>query len=319
MYIINRWTINRKVNVLMLLFMAGSHGIVCAQQPETAFLKRSSVTWGAFISDTLRFSNPNVSLSIRQQFSQGKIHVTPAGIDQHVHPNELLSQQRLQEMFPGFMLFDTALFNSQTNDLLFVEQFIYVDNGKLRSHVSWISPVFNVITPVGTHLGTSYAFNAYYNKKERIRRSVRRKAIYLGQTTRTLTDPLPLMGMIKRWYNQSLPEALWSSISAGSTGIHLPGTMQKITCAAIDAGLYSDEKINIPLYDSTGNMSGSTSAIPAFEVRKLSEVAIVQDWFYSPSKQLMYNNITSLIFYAHKTHEGILEEKASPVLKVMYK
>lgn len=304
-------------------------GIVAnAQTPKTKFLQNKTI---------LHFNSPNISLIIRQQAYDGLIKVVHPGFNNHGYVKEnVLSKKQLyyggadrvlsvplydilgnlikDTLTRPSELFSSIAFDSTTNDRLFVEQFLYIKNDKLLSHVSWISPKKKIITSSGLYLENSLVFNAYYNIAETVSKRIRRKAVSLGITNRILTDSSVQADMIKQWYRQNLATALWPVLASDNADIYRIDSGKKIGISEINANLLG-YAIDVPGYDAFGSLT-DTKPVPALLSPAIfSKMMLIQEWYYNPSKEVVFNDIKEVILYAVKNNTT----EPTPVLRIIFR
>jgi hypothetical protein len=288
---------------------------VCAQTPETKFLKKSDVTWAAYNSDTVRFSAPNLSLLIRQQANVGKIKVAVPNIDKH---NYIDKQVPLPELSNSELL-STKTFGEENNSLLYAEQFLYFNKKQLRSHVSWVSPAKKIFTLQGVYLGNSYIFNAFHNTSGTIRKSTRRKAISLGTTSIILTDSSLNGEMIKQWFGETFAVALFHTLSSDDIEIYTIDPMKKINYSELDSVRLDDYRLETPKYNIFGELMGGGFQDHRLDPKDFTKASILQQWFYDPKKQIVFNDVKEIVLFAKKIKDGQPEANPSPVLRIVYK
>ncbi|MEX0637057.1 MAG: hypothetical protein WD135_09840, partial [Ferruginibacter sp.] len=147
------------------------------QQPYVQFVEKYSVKWAAYANDTFRFSELNLNLFLRNQLvsnnieahltnydNNTQIKVTIDSVKERISPNKILDEIDSNGNVVSKMLivpnqlYDDRYFNQFTNNLVDIQQVIYVKHGRLRSHIAWLSPMYFVVTSMGTELGISNAF-----------------------------------------------------------------------------------------------------------------------------------------------------------------
>ncbi|MCP9750903.1 hypothetical protein [Ferruginibacter sp. HRS2-29] len=307
-----------------------------AQTPETKFLQKKEYRWAAYISDTIHFSSPNLSLLVRQQADAGKIKVAHPTFDNHVYQKYYQNKEQLQAggaacvlSVPIFdslgnivndipvvksLLFDNIAFDSVMNDQVFVEQFLYIKKNKLLSHVSWISPKKKVVTAGGTYLGNTLVFNAYYNTTESISKRTRKKAISLGTTNRILTDSSLQSDMTKQWYNENFATALWPALAADNIDIYRIDSSKKIEIGEINGNLLG-YSIDVPVYDDAGYLINSKPVLAPLTPSTFTKIMLIQEWYYNASKEVVFNDIKEVILYAVKNNNS----ESTPVLRIIFR
>ena len=322
--------------VFIILFTASSD----AQIPETKFLKKESIKWAAFISDTFRFTNSNLSLQIREDFDKGKIKIFHPSFDSHGFINKEMTKKDFEESVRGVPisvidsvgneigsvqavfsnpLFDSSKFDEEINALAFVEQFIYIDKCRVKTNVSWVSPVMKIIMTSGDYLGNSYVFNAYHNTASAVSKSTRKKAIFLGSTERLYTDSSLREQSIKQWFGQNFAQALWPTLSSSQVDIYRLDSMKKIAFVNMTSSITDFYEITTTTQTMLGLLVATAPPEHPVDPARMIRFKLFQNWYYSPQKKIVFNDITAIIFYAIKTREGYSDTETSPVLKIVYR
>ena len=321
--------------------------VAIAQSFVTKFVEHKNIQWAAYIIDTAHFSEPNLSLLLRNRFEKDEIkaflpsiaglhtagtersaihYITKDSLfDAGTHPPMPLYDEegKLIES-PAEKrtdLFSPKKFDSRTNDMIEFEQAIYVESGKLKTFISSVSPKYSVVTPQGTYLGFSNIFTTGLNTERTIRKAIRKKAIAIG-TTNTVYSLKndSRLATLKQLYGQNLLETLWPHLWKNGYEVTRIDSAGKITKEQLKATLFGTaESVYVPVYDTEGDMSSRLVYGPEIDAAYFSSIGITQQWFYSKDRNILFCTIPSLTLYILKP--GSDEKKAveTAVLKINIK
>lgn len=326
--------------IFFTLLMASSQ-FCNAQNPYINFVEKSSVKWAAYAHDTFRFSELNLNLYLREQLTKNKIEarltdynnnaeiiVSIDSVRERIVPSKIIrlvddnGKVTEEELVSNDQLYNSTYFNEFTQDLVNVQQVIYLEDGRLQSHIPWVSPMYNVVTTLGTQLGMSNAFETAFNKDQDIKNRWKRKAIYLGNTSKkfelnAFNAGLPLL---KPLYGNNLLQAIWPNLKNNNYQLINPSTNTVLAQKDVSMYLLDSTKIDIPVYDENGEIAYYQKIDLRNNPIQLDSIPFVlleQEWFYLPAQNKLYNHIISIECWGKKTTAGKLDEKPSPFLKII--
>jgi hypothetical protein len=313
-----------------------------SQNTFTKFIENKKVQFAMLANDTFHFSNPDLSSLLRESFNKGKIKVSLLEDDKatgkltyankeavinRIAPNRESKVVDAEGNVTATVveaedpLFSTRYFDEQTRDLVEVQQVLYLESGKLRSYIPYISPKYAVFTSWGQKLGISNAFSTGFNKSRSLSSSVKKKAGLAGITRTMLRlDTVLQQNMLKQLYGQNLLQALWPHLHKKQYDIYRMDSAMKIPFEKINMSLV--QNLRVPVYDAEGNVTGSKKISmddQPLNPAMISSVQIVQSWYYHARKNLLFNEITELVLYAKKSPQEAGVEITAPILKIMLK
>ena len=321
--------------IICLLWQTGF-----SQNIFTKFIENKSVQWAAGINDTLHFANPNLSLILRKKFNEGTIKVSSIEDDKNISKinyatkevviNKIApNRERKTEDEDGNItatitasedpLFSSYYFDTQTNDLVEIQQVLYIQSGRLKSYIPWVSPKYAVYTSWGQKLGVANVFNTAFNKQRNSSSSLKKKAALLG-SIKTMMRIDSSQSMLKQLYAQNLLQALWPHLHKKQYEIYRADSAIKIPFEKINKTLVDTQQISIPVYDVEGNITAYkilSQQDQPLELSSITAVEIIQHWFYNAKKNIVFNTIEQLVLYAHKWNNGQQDVQASHILKIM--
>lgn len=316
---------------------------VLSQDKYTKFIEKASVSWASDISDTLHFSNPNLSLLLRERLNKGEIKTSIIENELPVtDQKESTLQDIINRMAPGRVkqitdekgnitstiqeaenpLFSTFYFDSQTRDVLEVRQVLYVQSGKLQSYIPWLSPKYSVYTSWGEKLGIANAFSTGFKICRHTKKSTRKNAIFFGNTTTKISlDTAAKIKMIKQLYGYNLLEALWPNLAKNYYKIYQADSSFSISFSKLTESLLNAAVITVPVYNAEGNENTQQTKLSdqLLTASSFTSIELVQDWFYNKKSNSAYTTITHIILNALQWNNGIRKTKETAVLKIMLK
>ena len=326
---------------IIFLFLY-SHSVM-SQDKYTKFVEKTSVLWAADISDTFHFSKPNLSLLLRERLNKGEIktsiienelavtdqkeptlqdiinRIAPGRLKQMTDKNGIISSIVKEVENP---LQSPIYFDYQTNDLLEVRQVLYIQSGKLRSYIPWLSPKYSVYTSWGEKLGIANAFSTGFKICRHSKKSTRKKSIFFGNTTTKISlDTSAKIKMIKQLYGYNLLEALWPNLDKNYYKIYQANSSFSISFSKLTESLLNAAVMTVPVFKAEANANTQQTKLPdqLFTAASFTSIELVQDWFYNQKLNSVHTTITHIILNALQWNNGIRKTKESPVLKIMLK
>lgn len=308
-----------------------------AQEDYTTFIQCRKISWAANTSDTLRFSSQNLNLLFRQNLIDNKIKVSLSdenfqlkkrnnadadAIRNRIAPNRILQTANEQGKITGSVkesldpLFSEKYFDSLTANLLETQEIIFIKNGKPLTYIPFVSAKYNVYTSWGEKLGIANAFNTAFNNCYKLRRSLSRKAMMIGQTQKHYVLKSLEAKMLKQLYEQNFVEALWPHLNNKYYHFYDLTRSSPIKLKNIDKSLIDNREMTVQVYDSTGQLNAQKVPFLPLSHADIQEVRISEEWFYNEKKQKVFSKIKTITLYAKVWRNGIQQETASPILNI---
>lgn len=211
---------------------------------------------------------------------------------------------------------DTVLFTKTD-----IAQVLYIEKGKLKSYVTWVSPMIPIITSFGLFLGDGGYFSTCFNPKYNYKPRKKNKIILLSESRRnirmdTVTND---ESRLKELYGRNLIETLWPNILNGEIDAFETKTNSKLQPEEINRYLINKTRIPVPVYDTTGTVSGFEFRRTDFDPKLITSIDLLQDWYYDQKKNIVFNTIRELYFYTTENGSGGEIIKTPPILKIVFK
>ncbi len=313
-----------------------------SQDIYTKFVESRKIQFATRISDTFHFADPNLSLLLREQLGKGNIK---AALPTEEKTNNKIKYARAEEIRARIApnkeikvidgdgnvtatvveaedpLLASRYFDEQTRDMLEVPQVFYIESGKMKSYIPYFSVKNAVSTSWGQKLGISNAFHTGFNKDRSLSSSVKKKArLVAGTKTMIRLDTPQSQTQLKQLSGQNFLQALWPHLHKKQFEIYRVDSMIKIPFDKLHMGLIS--KISVPVYDADGNITGNklfSMDDQPLDPETLREMELVQTWYYSDRKNILFSTLNELVLYAERKDEKTGSQVMAPILKIMLK
>ena len=322
------------------IFLMVSHstfGQMPLQQTATpfdTFINRPDIEWAAYINDTITYKdfNLNKRLIIRVLKNQSRASLpVGCGSPQALHISYLNKKEILHALFftDDTFSFDSSgnmirknQFRLKTDTASFTKtdltQILYIQNGQLISYIPWVAVMFPVITSTGNYLGDGDCFSTCFNFNYKDQPGKKEINIPLSLSRRKIRlDSFDVKGKLKELYGRNLLETLWPYILKNKIRVYSAETGKILKPGDINTDLVNEEKIQVPVYDSTGNLTGHKFIQNPLFPDSFTSAELVQDWYYNETRNWVFNKIRELYFYAKKWTAAGEANEATAILKIV--
>lgn len=302
------------------------------------FIANSSVEWAAYVTDKFRFEKDSLNKQLLTRLSKKEIkaslpvyygindadniaYLSRDSIENIIlYPSCILPQYDSNGNAPGFNRED---FRDHVNidSLVFtnITQILYIEKGKLKSYVPLVSPMRPVKTSQGVYLGDGDYFSTCFNFKYNYQPRKKSKYFLLAETTKKVKpDSVDNINKLKELYNRNLVETLWPYILEGKIEAFSVEPNTKLKKEEINKYLLNKTRIPVPTYDSAGTVSGFILPQLDFGPEEFTEVELIQDWYYNPTDNIVFNKIKAMYLYAKTPVADEEEQRSAPVLKIVF-
>ncbi|MBK8610814.1 MAG: hypothetical protein IPL84_12970 [Chitinophagaceae bacterium] len=218
---------------IVLVFMfAGQMAFVPSYGQSTRFdkfIKKGSIEWAAYASDTFNFSHTGLNLNLLNRLNNKEIKASlPIESRESAAASiTYVSLESIDENFYGDnvdYVMDAAgneitrkkpipVKDSSNFNITEVTQILYVEKGKLRSYIPYVTTALPVYTSSGTYIGQRFYFSTGYNFKYQCKARNIKKLRLLGQTKKIIQlEPEQPDNKLKEMYGHGLLETLWPQL-----------------------------------------------------------------------------------------------------------
>ncbi len=306
--------------IVVLLFVCTSSFAQLKPEPTQfdKFVNKPKIEWAAYASDTFNFKGFNTLLLNRLY----KKHIKAS------LPVDSRTQQANNIEYVHIDSIDKAFFNGELDNngipkkvdttvlsLTEVTQILYIEDGKLKSYIPWVTPTLPVYISSGKYIGERFYFNSSYNYKYNYKPRKRNKLIFLGQTKRMLKLDTAA-NKLKEMYGRNLLQTLWAGIQKNKATVYTIDGKQ-IDPKAIDVNQGYTQPQPIPIWDSTGGYNKWITTRDETYSGNYTHLQFVQDWYYDHKKNILLSYIREM--YVHVTQNINSDKKILPVLKLVFK
>jgi hypothetical protein len=198
-----------------------------------------------------------------------------------------------------------------------LSQILYSKNGILYSHINRISPIINILTAQGVSFGKANHFSTALNTKLKNFNSKSDKIIFLKKsTTEFYVDSLKKENKLKEMFGRNIIETLWPYIENNKIALYCVPENKKTTLTEINSeNLLNLQTVNIPMYDSIGNLSGTKQIVNEAIPTIFDRIRITQEWYYNETKNIVFCKIPDAILSIPKLNN---EDKTTHEIKIVF-
>jgi hypothetical protein len=318
----------KSLTIILLLSVNISFAQVKPQPTQfDKFVSRSKIEWAAYASDTFNFDHAGLNNLLLERMMKKKIKgsLPIASRTDDINSIKYLPMDSIDRYFhygtdpvPAETIMpktDRSKFN-----LTEVTQILYVEKGRLKSYIPFVTPTLPVFLSSGNYLGERFYFNTCYNYKYCKKPRKESKLIFLSKTKRMIAlNAVEQNDKLKEMYGKNLLEALWPQIMNDEIAIFTPDNSRKIKPEELNNSFSAGGHVLVPLYDSTATVYKYEVAGLSAGVKGFTNIELIQDWYYDAERNKVTNIIREALLYA-RTWKGNEEAKeAAAVLKLVFK
>lgn len=302
------------------------------------FISRPSIQWAAYVFDSLRFQKHNLASILVHRMTDNQI-ITSLPLNagaKEVDCIEYCLSDDVKDRFgvglvgPAYdslgniIAIDSADLpksgiDSLSENLLFCNQVLYVEDERLQAYIPWISPTYSMYFSYRRfawfmpYFSTSFNFDPNYfppQKDKILKLESRRLKVKL--------DSIAKENMLKELYGKNLVWALWPSVESGAVKIYSVKTGQRILPEKINQFIVAPVARCYDRYNDVGEIIGCNcengNPIPFY----ITEVDIIQDWIYDYTANKVICKIPEMLLYVGRDDDGNLCVSDQPELKIIF-
>jgi hypothetical protein len=301
------------------------------------FIIHSKIEWAAYASDTFNFSKAGLNNLLTERLVKKEIRASLPVESRTVDANQInyvsydtVLENHFRDIYPPVPVLDSLgnvieykrqipEIDTSTFMITEVTQILYIENGTLKSYIPWVTPTLPVHLSTGVYLGESFYYNTAYNFNYKYKSRKRNKIIFLKQTNKKLKlSPADTDNQLKGLYGRNLIETLWPYVLQNKIELFSVDNNNIVNPAELDNRFSFTQPIVIPLFDSVNRISAFKMENNALEPQKFTDAALVQDWYYDATKNIVFNKITAMYLYVNSSNKED-EKKPEPVFKLVFK
>ena len=293
------------------------------------FVNKPGIEWAAYASDTINFTSTDLNNLLLKRISNNEIKASKPVESRTAEANKITysSLDSIDQAFYGDRI-DILMDSTGTQYFLKraipekdssnfkrteVTQILYIEKGKLKSCIPFITPTLPVYMSTGGYIGERFYFTSCFNYAYNSNPGKKSKLIFLTQTKKMIKlDAAEPTDRLKEMYGTNLLETLWPYVLEDKIDAFYPDSSRKLKTEELNVSLAYNEPLLMPIYDDTGNIVGYTAIADPIDTKKFTDVQLVQDWYYDHKKNKVYSNIKEIILYLKKD-----DKEPVPVLRLV--
>jgi len=279
------------------------------------FVQRSGIEWAAYASDTFNFSATGFNLLLLNRLTKKQVKASLPVESRSSEAGQIRYTiiDSITHAFYGdntVVLVDSAgepikkvkpvpQYDNNNFTTTEITQVLYIEQGKLKSYIPFVTPMLPVYLSSGQYIGQRYFFTSCFNYTHKCKARKKNKLIFLSHTKRMLKLDAPA-DQLKTMYGRNLVETLWPAIIKNKTTVLDAADNRRLETEELNF-LHSKEPVMVPVYDSIGNISRYEVFEGQATVPTYTAVELQQDWYYDSRKNKVFSFITGLLLYTSKS------------------
>ena len=319
---------------LTLIFLFASQVLFAQNKPLPTqfdkFVNKPGIEWAAYASDTVNFTSAGLNNLLLKRISKNEIKASKpvesrtAETDKITYcPLDSIDQafygDRIDIMMDStgtqyFMKREVPEKDSSNFKRTEVTQILYIEKGKLKSYIPFITPTLPVYMSTGKYIGERFYFTSCYNYTYNNKPRYKSKLIFLTQTKKMISLATTQNDQLKEMYGQNLVEAIWPHVLKNKIDVFAIKDNWKLKREELDISIAVNEPILVPIYDSAGNVISYVVTSKPVDMNRFTDVQLVQDWYYDHKRNKIYSNIKELILLLKKD-----DKEMAPVLRLVFR
>ena len=319
---------------LTLIFLFASQVLFAQNKPLPTqfykFVNKPGIEWAAYASDTVNFTSAGLNNLLLKRISKNEIKASKpvesrtAETDKITYcPLDSIDQafygDRIDIMMDStgtqyFMKREVPEKDSSNFKRTEVTQILYIEKGKLKSYIPFITPTLPVYMSTGKYIGERFYFTSCYNYTYNNKPRNKSKLIFLTQTKKMISLATTQNDQLKEMYGQNLVEAIWPHVLKNKIDVFAIKDNWKLKREELDISIAVNEPILVPIYDSAGNVISYVVTSKPVDMNRFTDVQLVQDWYYDHKRNKIYSNIKELILLLKKD-----DKEMAPVLRLVFR
>lgn len=322
---------------LTLIFLLTSH-ILFAQNKTTQFDKfvsKPGIEWAIYASDTINFTNADLNNLLLKRISKNEIKAS-LPVESRTAETDKITYSPLDSIDQAFYGDRLDILMDSTGTQYFlkrdipekdssnfkrteVTQILYIEKGKLKSYIPFITPTLPVYMSTGGYIGERFYFTSCFNYTYNNKPRNKSKLIFLTQTKKMIKLDIPeSTHRLKEMHGNNLLQTLWPYVLENKIDAFYPDSSRKLKPEELNVNLAYNEPLLIPLYDDEGVVVGYRAITDPIDTKKFTDIQLLQDWYYDHKKNKVYSNIKEVVLYLSKFNKKEVEEPV-PVLRLVFR
>ena len=319
---------------LTLIFLFASQVLFAQNKPLPTqfdkFVNKPGIEWAAYASDTVNFTSAGLNNLLLKRISKNEIKASKP-VESRTAETDKITYCPLDSIDQAFYGDHIDIMMDSTGTQYFmkrevpekdssnfkrteVTQILYIEKGKLKSYIPFITPTLPVYMSTGKYIGERFYFTSCYNYTYNNKPRNKSKLIFLMQTKKMISLATTQNDQLKEMYGQNLVEAIWPHVLKNKIDVFAIKDNWKLKREELDISIAVNEPILVPIYDSAGNVISYVVTSKPVDMNRFTDVQLVQDWYYDHKRNKIYSNIKELILLLKKD-----DKEMAPVLRLVFR
>jgi hypothetical protein len=296
------------------------------------FVTRPGIEWAAYVSDTVNFTSSDLNNLLLKRISKNEIGASKP-VEGRTTEAEKITYSPLDSIDQAFYGDRIDILMDSTGTQYFlkrevpekdssnfkgteVTQILYIEKGKLKSYIPFITPTLPVyMMSSGRYIGERFYFTSCFNYTYNGKPRNKSKLIFLTQTKKIINfTKTPKTDQLKEMYGQNLVETIWPHVVNNELDVFAIKDNRKLKPEESDISLAINDPVIIPVYDSVGSVISYVVSAKPINMKSFTSVQLLQDWHYDRKRNKVYSNIKEMILFVKKD-----DKEAAPVLRLVFR
>ena len=321
---------------LTLIFLFASQILFAQYKPQPTlfdkFVNKSGIEWAAYASDTVNFTRADINNLLLKRIIKHEIKASK--------PVESRTSDADKITFSPMDSIDLAFYGDRIDILMDstgtqyfmkrelpekdssnfkgteVTQILYIEKGKLKSYIPFITPTLPVyMMSSGKYIGERFYFTSCFNYTFNSKPRNKNKLFFLTQTKKMISlTKTQKTDQLKEMYGQNLVETLWPHVLKNELDVFAIKDNRKLKPEESAISLAINEPVLIPIYDSVGTVISYVVSAKPINLKSFTAVQLLQDWHYDRKRNKVYSDIKEMILYVKEDDKETL-----PVLRLVFR
>lgn len=319
---------------LTFIFLFASQVLFAQNKPIPTqfdkFVNKAGIEWAAYASDTINFTSVDLNNLLLKRISKNEIKASKP-VESRTAETDKITYCPLDSIDHAFYGDRIDIMMDSTGTQYFmkrevpekdssnfkgteVTQILYIEKGKLKSYIPFITPTLPVYMSSGKYIGERFYFTSCFNYTYNNKPRNKSKLIFLTQTKKMISLATTQNDQLKEMYGQNLVEAIWPHVLKNEIDVFAIKDNRKLKPEELDISVAVNEPILVPIYDSAGNVVSYVVTSKPVDMNRFTDIQLVQDWYYDHKRNKIYSNIKELILFLKKD-----DKQTVPVLRLVFR
>jgi hypothetical protein len=298
--------------------------------PFDKFVNKPGIEWAAYASDTVNFTSADLNNLLLKRISKNEIKASKPVESRTTEADKITysPQDSIDQAFYGdlidilmdstgaqyFLKREVPEKDSSNFKCTEVTQILYIEKGKLKSYIPFITPTLPVhMTSSGEYIGERFYFTSCFNYTYNNKPRNKSKLVFLTQTKKMISlTTTQRTDQLKEMFGQNLVETLWPHVLKDEIDVFAIKDNRKLKLEELKGDLVFDDPLIVPIYDSLYTIP--PDIFDPINPGRFTDVQLLQYWYYDHKGNKVYSTIKEMVLYAKKDDKETL-----PVLRLVFR